>query len=116
MALRCFLPWTARLTRAMGRSFPCEGGERGLRRSGGAGRSDAEQLADLLRIAAGDLGLATEAAGPHARLLLEDVGAEGLAAHDLAGAGDLEALGGASVGLHLGHRVTPASATAGRGW
>ena len=41
------------------------------------------------------------------RLLLEDVVRIGLAAHDLAGAGDLEALGGAPVGLHLGHVVRP---------
>ena len=42
--------------------------------------------------------------------------AEGLAAHDLAGAGDLEALGRAAVGLHLGHRRVLLFTCVGVGW
>ena len=54
-------------------------------------------------VAAGDLGGPREAALPLGRLLLEDVVEAGLAADDLPGPGDLEALGRALVGLHLRH-------------
>src|SRR5437588_1794929 len=63
----------------------------------------AEEPLDVLAVAAQDLGASAEAAGPLARLLLQQMGAEGLAAADLAGSGDLEALGRAPVGLHRGH-------------
>ena len=53
--------------------------------------------------AAGHLGLLAQTALPFRGLLLEDVVLEGLAAHHLAGAGDLEPLRGSAVGLHLGH-------------
>src|SRR5688500_13602857 len=105
MDLRCFLPWTARLTRAMGRSFPIEGREV---EKGEASGLEAEHGRDLLGGAARDLGFPGEAGCADGRLLLEDVGSEGFAAHDLAGAGDLEAVGGAPVRLDLGHRATPA--------
>jgi hypothetical protein len=63
----------------------------------------AEEPLDVLTVAAQDLGAATEAASSLARLLLQQVGAEGLAAPDLSRAGDFEALGRASVRLDLGH-------------
>src|SRR4051812_10098572 len=69
------------------------------------GRLDAEEALDLLGVAARDLSPAPEPPLAGRRLLLEDVVEEGLAPADLARAGDLEALGGALVGLHLGHRV-----------
>src|SRR4028119_473655 len=100
MARRCFLPWTARLTLAMGKLLLVGGG----RGRGSGCRSATEELAGLHLVGAADLGLAVEATGHLRRLLLEDVVHAGLAPHDLAGAGHLEALGGASVRLHLGHR------------
>src|ERR1019366_7636887 len=51
----------------------------------------------------GDFGLAPQAAGADAVLLLEQVRTVGLAPAQSAGAGDLEALGSTPVGLHLRH-------------
>src|SRR5687768_7819954 len=97
MARRCFLPWTARFTRAMGCSFRRVRNDR-------VGGLEAEELLHLAGVARSELGLLAEVALPLLRLLLEDVVEPGLAAQDLAGARDLEALGGALVGLHLRHR------------
>src|SRR5207248_9906818 len=69
-----------------------------------------EQALDALLVAAGDLRGSREAAGALGGLLLEQVGAERLAAGDLARPGHLEALGGAPVGLHLRHHAAPFSA------
>src|SRR3954451_6945876 len=68
------------------------------------GGSEPEQPLHAIAVAAGDLGLVAEVALPLRGLLLEDVVLERLAPHHLAGAGDLEALGRAAVGLHLRHR------------
>src|SRR4051794_23428216 len=65
--------------------------------------SEAELALHVRQIAAGELGLLVEPALLRRALLLEDVVHPGLPAHDLARAGQLEALGGAPVGLHLGH-------------
>src|SRR3546814_8838978 len=54
-------------------------------------------------IARSDAGLPCETTLPLGSLLLEDVVVVDLKAPELAGAGDLEALGRASVSLHLGH-------------
>src|SRR5579885_491804 len=97
MTLRFFLAWTARLTRAIAvllRSSSC----------GGLRASEAEQLLHAVAVAARELGFGAQVPLPLRRLLLEDVVLEGLAAHDLAAAGHLEALGRALVGLHLRHR------------
>src|SRR5947209_14692160 len=67
-----------------------------------------DQPPHLGAVAPGDLGLAREPPGPLAGLLLEDVGAEGLAPHDPAGAGHLEPLGRTPVRLHLGHQLAVA--------
>src|SRR5687767_4866996 len=71
-----------------------------------------EQAIDGLAVAAGDLGRTPEAARAPARLRLEEVRPERLAPPDLAGAGELEALGGTSMGLLLGHQAAPVSSVA----
>src|ERR1700712_1418067 len=63
----------------------------------------AEQLLDVLAVGVRQHGLLVEAAGAHARLALEVVAHAGLLLHDLAAAGDLEALLGAGMGLLLRH-------------
>src|SRR4249920_3334937 len=91
-ARRCFLPWTARLTRAM---TPSPSSSSCANRGSGA----AQHALDVLLVAAGDLGATAEPPRTPAGLLLEQVGPERLAAPDLPGAGDLEALRRAPVGL-----------------
>src|SRR5438270_1722366 len=91
MARRCFRPWTARLTLAMGAPFSLRW------------RLEPEQATDLVTVAAGDLGFALQSARAGRGLLLEHVVVEGPAPEDLARARHLEALGRASVGLHLRH-------------
>src|SRR6476646_5870928 len=95
-ARRCFLPWTARLTRAM---TPSPSSSSGANRGSGA----AQHALDVLLVAADDLGAAAEPAGTPTGLLLEQVRPEGLAALDLPGARDLEALRRAPVCLDLRH-------------
>ena len=51
--------------------------------------------------------LTTQTAHADAALRLEDVRPEGLATTQTTGAGDLDALGGALVRLHLRHYVIP---------
>src|SRR4051812_15170679 len=70
-------------------------------------RLQPEQPADLVAVAAGELGFPRQTAGALRRLLLQNVVAERLPTHDLAGARDLEALGGASVCLHFRHLRSP---------
>src|SRR5215204_5051472 len=119
-ARRCFLPWTARLTRAM-TSSPSRSPSAGRRRDpslrGGARpewSGAAEHALDVVLVASGHFGAPAQATRPPARLLLEQVRSECLAAPDLAGPGDLEALGGAAVRLDLRHLVqTPSVASAG---
>src|SRR5581483_9379829 len=72
-------------------------------------RLAAEQPAHLAGVGPGHVGLAPETALPGGRLLLQQVVLEGAAALQLAGPGHLEALGGAPVGLHLRHLVSPRS-------
>src|SRR5262249_27371126 len=66
--------------------------------------SHPEEPFDRLDVARSDIDLAGQAPGPGARLLLQDVRTESLPPSQPATPGDLEALGGASVGFHLGHR------------
>src|SRR3954471_24531830 len=73
-------------------------------------RLEPEQPSDLVAVATENFGLPRQAAGALRRLLLEDVVAERLPTHDLAGARDLEALGGASMCLHLRHVSSPVAA------
>src|SRR3954447_21487381 len=93
-ARRCFLPWTARLTRAM-TSSPSRSPSAERRRdalaawwAGPEGSGAAEHALDVVLVAAGHLGAASQTARTAARLLLEQVRSEGLAAPDLAGPGD----------------------------
>src|SRR5947209_16886557 len=67
------------------------------------GRLLAEQLLDRLGVGGGEGRLQAEAPSDAARLALEVVAHAGLLLHDLAAAGDLEALLGAGVGLLLRH-------------
>src|SRR4029077_18616561 len=64
-----------------------------------------EQALDELLVRGCNGLVATEGALPLRRLLLQDVRAHAVAARQLAAAGQLEALLGAGVGLHLGHQV-----------
>src|SRR4030081_1316456 len=89
VARRCFLLWTARLTLAIDLLLREWCGGDYKRRL-----LEAEQALDARLVAAGHLGLALEATGSLRRLRLEHVVHERLAAHDLAGAGQLETLGG----------------------
>src|SRR5579872_3577877 len=68
----------------------------------------AEQPPHLATVGRRHVGLSGETTGPRARLLLEEVVAVGVTAADAPGARHLEALGGASVGLHLRHVTLPA--------
>src|SRR5579871_102879 len=86
MARRCFLPLTERLTLAI--VLP------------------PQQPLDVLGVAPGDLCFAAQTARAGRGLVLEQVVSVGVPAHDLAGAGDLEALGRAAVRLHLGHDLS----------
>src|SRR5271167_2006973 len=70
-------------------------------------RSEAEHPAGGPLVRLGDLGLAPEPALALARLLLEQVGAEGLAAAQAPAARHLDPFGGAPVRLHLRHCVIP---------
>src|SRR5690606_27852817 len=63
----------------------------------------AEQLLDLLDVRRGDDLVLREATGPPARLVLEQVTLVRLLAHQLAAAGDPEALLRTGVRLHLRH-------------
>src|SRR3954452_4052674 len=86
VARRCFLLWTARLTLGIDlllRAVRCGGGY--VRRL-----LQAQQALDARLVGTRDLGLALEAARALRRLRFEDVVHVGLAAHDLAGAGQLE--------------------------
>src|SRR5205085_37553 len=60
--------------------------------------------------AAGEFRLPCQTAGALGRLLLENVVAERLPTHELAGARDLEALGGTPMCLHLRHLSSPVAA------
>src|SRR5205807_6975160 len=62
-----------------------------------------QQFLDALGVIRRHLGAAIEASGALGRLVLEQVPTVGLLAHDLAGPGQPEPLGGAAVGLRLGH-------------
>src|ERR1700722_3466117 len=62
-----------------------------------------EQPAGLLEVAARNVRLPPQAPSTNARLLLEEVGAECLPAAQAPGSGHLDALGSATVGLHLRH-------------
>src|SRR5205807_10356560 len=73
-------------------------------------RLQPEQAPDAVAVAAEDFGLAGQAAGSLRGLLLEDVVAERLPTHELAGARDLEALRRAPVCLHLRHLSSPVAA------
>src|SRR4030081_3599588 len=96
VARRCFLLWTARLTLAI--SLLLRAAAVYVRRL-----LQAQQTLDARLVATGDQGLALEAPGALRRLWFEHVVHERLAAHELAGAGQLETLGGASVSFHLRH-------------
>src|SRR5579871_4186915 len=63
----------------------------------------AEQPLDLLDVGGGRDHFAGHPAGVRGRLVLEQVALAGLTAHDLAGAGEAEALLGTAVGLVLRH-------------
>src|SRR5450830_352149 len=62
-----------------------------------------EKLLDLLGLGLGQLHVVRDRAGLLRGLVLEQVSTTGLLTHDLAGAGEAEALLGAAVGLHLRH-------------
>src|SRR6266540_3149955 len=100
-ARRCFLPWTERFTLAIV-TASCVAAV--WRRSC---LGPAQQTLDVLLVGARDLGAATEATRPPARLLLEQVGTKRLAAPDLARPGDLVSLGCPPVRLHLRHHCAP---------
>src|SRR5580698_10080486 len=102
----CLRPWTARLTRAMGVLLSSRS-RGGWVRCGVAGGSEAEHAADRPLVALGDVRFAAESARAHARLVLEQVGSVRLATPQAAAARHLDALGGASVRLHLRHYVIP---------
>ena len=68
---------------------------------------EAEHAAGRPLVRLGDVGLPPQPALALARLLLEQVGPERLAPAQAAGAGHLDALGGATVCLHLRHCVIP---------
>src|SRR5688500_14623587 len=92
MVARFLRAWTARLTLAIVCSFQLVGGG-----------SAAQHLADVPGVARGHHHLVGEAPGPPGRLLLENVAAERLPAHELARARRPEALGRTPVRLHLRH-------------
>src|SRR6185437_14517722 len=73
----------------------------------------ADHPADDLGIHLGDDLVLVQPAGAAARLELQVVAHAGLLLHDLAAAGDLEALLGAGVGLLLGHYFSSFVAWAG---
>src|SRR5580765_7838467 len=98
VARRCFLLWTARLTLAIRCLL------RACRAADVSGRLlQAEQALHARLVATGDFRGLVEPPCASAGLVLEHVVHAGLAAHELAGAGLLEALGRAPVGLHLRH-------------
>src|SRR6266542_4968595 len=91
IARRFFRPWTLRFTRGMSIPFA---------------PLPAQQPADALRLGA-DLGHATDAPLPPARLLDEHMVPGRLAVQDLPRLGHPEPLGRAPVGLHLRHARIP---------
>src|ERR1019366_7969527 len=79
----------------------------GVRRPIGPPWLHAQHPLDLLLVARGEVGLATEATPALRRLVLEQMGPEGLAAAQPPRPGHFDALLGAAVRLHLGHRGYP---------
>src|SRR5699024_7016003 len=67
------------------------------------GRSAAQQLLHALDVGLGDIGIAAQAALTGGGLVLQQVAGVGLLAHELARAGDADALLGTRVGLVLRH-------------
>src|SRR5437588_12983700 len=104
MTRRFLWALTARFTRATTHSFD----RYGVRRFRPEVGLPTEQPTDALGVDAFQDHPAVETPGAPGGLVFEQMVAVGLPAHDLAAAGDLEALRRPAVGLVLGHLSAPA--------